>query len=180
MREELERLEHAKLLETKLKVQRKAPKLTGRTASLAALKDVLSASGHDDGGEQAVQGLQSPAGLLEDPNRRRHGIWLRSKELSSKKPMSEKQLPQFEQRLKEHSMPSHPLPTEQMITLYNRCRAHIVLLLELESKNKRLEYEHSCLLKRTQQQLLSVGPLQHPEVNADGVGAQMSNKRPPR
>ncbi len=156
MREELERLEHAKLLETKLKVQRKAPKLTGRTASLAALKDVLSASGHDDGGEQAVQGLQSPAGLLEDPNRRRHGvrlrtlslmphieleppmppqatplmapgppvhaqIWLRSKELSSKKPMSEKQLPQFEQRLKEHSMPSHPLPTEQMITLYNRC-----------------------------------------------------------
>jgi len=29
-----------------------------------------------------------------------------------------------------------------------RCRAHTVLLIELESKNKRLEYEYNCLLHR--------------------------------
>jgi hypothetical protein len=46
------------------------------------------------------------------------------------------------------SMPPRPLPTEPVVQLYNQCRAHVVLLVELESKLKKLEYEKSLLLQR--------------------------------
>ena len=153
--EELKRLEHAKLLEAKLRAQRRVFKPSGRTASIAALKVVVSASGLDELSELALHGLPSLVGLMEPQKCQQHGvrssspsvmtklhshryplhqhphlpqarpacaqIWLRSKDLSSKKPASEKQLPQFEQRMKELSMPSQLLPTEQIATLYNKC-----------------------------------------------------------
>mmetsp|Transcript_46977 Transcript_46977/g.77749 ORF Transcript_46977/g.77749 Transcript_46977/m.77749 type:complete len:418 (-) Transcript_46977:283-1536(-) len=152
--EELRRLEQAKLLEAKLKAQKKALKPGGRAASLAALKAALSASGLSSGGELAVSGLPSLAGLIEPPKRHRNvgvQVTLRSKDVSNKKPASEKQLTQFEGRMRELSMPTRVLATEENVQLYNHCRANVVLLVELESKLKRLEYERNVMALRNQQ-----------------------------
>ena len=132
MREELKRLEQAKLLESKLKAQKRALKPGGRAASLVALKAALSASGFSSGGELAVSGLPSLAGLLEPPKRQRNvGVTLRSKDVSAKRPVSEKQLSHFETRMREMAMPSRLLPTENNVNLYNHCRAQVVLLVVL-------------------------------------------------
>jgi len=152
---ELRQLEQAKLLESKLKAQRKVSQGrggSGKAASLAVLRSALSASGMESGGELAVAGLPSLAGLLEPPKRHRNaGVWLRSKDLSNKRPSTEKQHAQFDQRLRELNFPQRVVATEANVQLYNHCRANAVLLVELESKLKRLENERNHLLTRKQQ-----------------------------
>ena len=44
-------------------------------------------------------------------------------------------------------MPVRPLPTELNINLYNQCRAHVVLLVELEAKLEKLEAERAAILQ---------------------------------
>mmetsp|Transcript_8824 Transcript_8824/g.26092 ORF Transcript_8824/g.26092 Transcript_8824/m.26092 type:complete len:120 (-) Transcript_8824:208-567(-) len=83
---------------------------------------------------------------MELPKRPRSaGVWLRSAEASNKKPASDKQSGPFEARMKELGMPARLFATESTVKLYNQCRAHAVLLIELESKVKRLEYERNNL-----------------------------------
>jgi predicted PhzF superfamily epimerase YddE/YHI9 len=134
------------VLESKLRAQKKQLKPGGKAATIHALKATLAASGLGSGSDLALAGLPSLAGLMEPPKRPRSvGAWLRSADVSTKRPASEKQLSHFEQRLKDLGMPAHVLPTETNVRLYNTCRAHVVLLIELESKLKRLEYERNVL-----------------------------------
>jgi len=63
-------------------------------------------------------------------------------------PTGDKQLSPFEQRLRDLNMAMRVLPSETNVRLYNTCRAHVVLLIELESKLKRLEYEKTALLTK--------------------------------
>jgi hypothetical protein len=141
------RAPQAKLLESKLRSQKKQLKPGGKAATIHALKATLAASGLGSGSDLALAGLPSLAGLMEPPKRPRSvGAWLRSADVSTKRPASDKQLSHFEQRLKDLGMPSHVFPTEANVRLYNTCRAHVVLLIELESKLKRLEYEKNVML----------------------------------
>jgi len=151
VRDEVERLEQAKALEAKMKAQKKMQKAGGRAAGLAALRASLTANGLGGGSELAVSGLPSLAGLMDAPRKHRNAdVWLRSKDVSTKRPASEKHIPAFEDRMVQLNMPRHPLPTEPVVQLYNQCRAHVVLLVELESKIKKLEYEKAMLLQRKQ------------------------------
>ena len=58
------------------------------------------------------------------------------------------------------------------VRLYNSCRAHLVLLVELESKIKRLEYEKGVLLARRQGTALPPLPAQ-----ASGAGKRAAQRR---
>jgi len=149
VRDEMKRLEHARALDAKMKVQKKAAKPGGKAAGLAALRASLSASGLGGGGELAVAGLPSLAGLMDRPLKHRHAeVWLRSKDLSNKRPTSDKLANHFERRMQELRMPVRPLPTELNINLYNQCRAHVVLLVELEAKLEKLEADRAAILSR--------------------------------
>ena len=150
---EVARLEQAKLLEAKLKAQRKTSKPSGRAAGLAAVRSSLSAAGLGGASDLSLSGLPSLASIAEPPPKRARqpAVWLRSKDLSTKRPASEKQISQFESRMRELSLPQRPIPTEANVQLYNQCRAHAVLLVELESKLKRLEYERNVLQLKKQQ-----------------------------
>ncbi|KAL1529552.1 hypothetical protein AB1Y20_000496 [Prymnesium parvum] len=149
VRNEVLRLEQAKALEAKMKAQKKLQKAGSRAAGLAALRSSLSENGLGGGTELAVSGLPSLAGLMDAPRKHRVAeVWLRSKDISSKRPVSEKQHALFEERMAQLKMPARPLATEPVVQLYNQCRAHVVLLVELESKLKKLEYEKNLLLMR--------------------------------
>jgi len=144
VRYEIKRLEQAKVLEAKMKAQKKqAVKPGGKAAGLAALRASLSANGLGGGASDlAVSGLPSLAGLMDAPRKHRNAdVWLRSKDLSNKRPASDKLSTAFEQRMQMLGMPVRPLPTELNINLYNQCRAHVVLLVELEAKLEKLEAE---------------------------------------
>ena len=107
-----------------------------------------------------MTGLPSLAGLMDAPRKHRTAdVWLRSKDLSNKRPVSEKLHPDFEQRMQELRMPVSPLPTELNINLYNQCRAHVVLLVELEAKLEKLEAERNALLQRNHP--AATGPAAH-------------------
>uniref|UniRef100_A0A7S3SCL8 Myb-like domain-containing protein n=1 Tax=Emiliania huxleyi TaxID=2903 RepID=A0A7S3SCL8_EMIHU len=167
--EEARRLEQAKALEARLRGQRKALKPGGKAATLQALKASLSASGLGAGDDLALGGLPSLAGLMEAPKRPRSvGAWLRSADLSTKKPAADKQLTHFDGRMRDVAMPAKVLPSEANVRLYNSCRAHLVLLVELESKIKRLEYEKGVLLARRQGTALPPLPAQ-----ASGAGKRV-------
>ena len=64
-------------------------------------------------------------------------------------------------------MPLRPLPTERTVVLYNQVRAHVVLLTELESKLKKMEYERMQMEARKQQAITGV-PM--PSVGGGGGG----------
>lgn len=148
VRDEMRRLEHAKALEGKMKAQKKQVKPGGRAAGLAALKANLSANGLGGNTELALAGLPSLAGLMDRPLKHRNAeVWLRSKDLSNKRPASDKLANPFERRMQELRMPVRPLPTELNINLYNQCRAHVVLLVELEAKLEKLEAERAAILQ---------------------------------
>ena len=135
--EEMRRLEQAKALEVKMKAQKKAQahKPGGRAAGLAALHANLSANGLGGATELAVHGLPSLAGLMDAPRKHRQAdVWLRSKDLSTKRPASEKIHPEFESRMQQLRMPVQPLPTELNINLYAgtpRTRAHAHPLMRM-------------------------------------------------
>ena len=119
-------------------------------AGLASLKASLSSNGL--GGttsELAVSGLPSLAGLMDTSKKHRAAaVWPRSKDVSTKRPASEKQLAAFDQRMRDLRLPPRVLPTERNVALYNQCRAHVVLLVELESKLEKLDHERSYLMAR--------------------------------
>jgi len=152
VRDELRRLEQAKSLEVKMKAQKKTTaKPGGRAAGLAALRASLSSNGLGGGADLAVSGLPSLSGLMDAPRKHRTAdVWLRSKDLSNKRPASDKLASAFEERMLELRMPIRPLPTEVNINLYNQCRAHVVLLVELEAKIEKLEAERNQILNRNQ------------------------------
>ena len=152
VRDELRRLEQAKSLEVKMKAQKKTnAKPGGRAAGLVALRASLSANGLGGGGDLAVSGLPSLAGLMDAPRKHRTAdVWLRSKDLSNKRPASDKLTNAFEERMLDLRMPIRPLPTEVNINLYNQCRAHVVLLVELEAKIEKFEAERNQILNRNQ------------------------------
>ena len=154
VRAEARRLEQAKALEAKMKATKKQVKPGGRAAGLQALRASLSANGLGGAtGELAVAGLPSLAGIMDAPRKHRsNDVWLRSKDLSTKRPASDKLIPAFEQRMQSLRMPVNPLPTEVNVTLYNQCRAHVVLLVELEARIERLEQERLALIPRNQPQ----------------------------
>ena len=86
---------------------------------------------------------------MDAPKKHRNAdVWLRSKDLSNKRPASDKLANHFERRMQELRMPVRPLPTELNINLYNQCRAHVVLLVELEAKLEKLEAERAAILQR--------------------------------
>lgn len=148
---EVLRLEQAKSLEAKMKVQKKqSAKPGGRAAGLAALRASLSANGLGGATDQlALTGLPSLAGLMDAPKKHRNAdVWLRSKDLSNKRPASDKLSQAFEERMRSLNMPIRPLPTEVNVGLYNQCRAHVVLLVELEAKLEKLESERQYLMQR--------------------------------
>jgi hypothetical protein len=152
----------------------------------ASLPSALGAWQAAGAAELAVAGLPPAAG--ETPKARRvPAVTLRSKDLSTKRPASDKQISQappssspppllpaaarprrdpprappmaqFEARMRELNVPARPLPTEANVALYNQCRGSAVLLVELESKLKRLEYEKGVLASRKQQFLSGGGP----------------------
>lgn len=100
VREEVQRLEQAKALEAKLKMQKKMVKPGGRASGLAALRASLSAHGFGGGEDLALNGLPSLAGLLDEPKRQKNQkLWLRSKDFSAKRPASEKLYAAFENRM---------------------------------------------------------------------------------
>ena len=100
VREEVHRLEQAKALEAKLKMEKKMVKPGGRASGLAALRASLSAHGFGGGEDLALNGLPSLAGLLDEPKRKgSHKLWLRSKDFSAKRPASEKLYAAFENRM---------------------------------------------------------------------------------
>jgi hypothetical protein len=106
----------------------------------------------------AVNGLPSLAGLMDAPCKHRNAdVWLRSKDVSAKRPASEKLFNAFEQRMQDLHMPVRPLPTEVNLNLYNQCRAQTVLLVELEAKLEKLEQERQALLQRHAPQQQSQG-----------------------
>ncbi|KOO22767.1 DNA methyltransferase 1-associated protein 1-like protein [Chrysochromulina tobinii] len=108
----------------------------------------LSANGLGGNTELALAGLPSLAGLMDRPLKHRNAeVWLRSKDLSNKRPASDKLANPFERRMQELRMPVRPLPTELNINLYNQCRAHVVLLVELEAKLEKLEAERAAILQ---------------------------------
>jgi DNA methyltransferase 1-associated protein 1 len=203
VRDEVRRLEQAKALEAKMRAQKKAAKPGGRAAGLAALRASLSANGLGGASVEqlALTGLPSLAGLMDAPKKHRNAdVWLRSKDLSNKRPASDKLSAAFEDRMRSLHMPVRPLPTEVNVNLYNQCRvrrarrlaeppaarrrppsaaarrrpphaacirpprtaferlcarpslsqAHVVLLVELESKLEKLEGERQFLLQRHQ------------------------------
>jgi DNA methyltransferase 1-associated protein 1 len=158
--EEMRRLEQAKALEAKMKAQKKqqSVKPGGRAAGLAALKQSLSSHGVSTNADLAVNGLPSLAGLMDAPCKHRNAdVWLRSKDVSAKRPASEKLFNAFEQRMQDLHMPVRPLPTEVNLNLYNQCRAQTVLLVELEAKLEKLEQERQALLQRHAPQQQSQG-----------------------
>lgn len=112
-------------------------------------------------------------------------VWLRSKDISNKRPASDKQIVFFEERMAQLNMPARPLPTEPVVHLYNQCRAHVVLLVELESKLKKLEHERNMLLMRKQggplggvpQQGLTASSSGHGSKRARSEGSATSQKR---
>lgn len=82
-------------------------------------------------------------------------------------------------------MPAQPLASEPIVQLYNQCRAHVVLLVELENKLKKLEYERSLLMMRKQggpagavaQQAHAIGGVVHSGKRGRGDGGNVSHKR---
>ena len=151
VRDEVRRLEQAKALEVRMKAQKKqAAKPGGRAAGLAALRASLSANGLGGATDNlSLTGLPSLAGLMDAPRKHRNAeVWLRSKDLSNKRPASDKLSTQFEERMSSLKMPVRPLPTEVNVNLYNQCRAHVVLLVELEAKLEKLDADRQYLLQR--------------------------------
>ena len=152
--EEVKKLEHSKALEAKLRAQKKQQaKPGGRAAGLAALKASLSANGLGSAADSlsGLKDLPSLAGIMEgDKKHRNADVWLRSKDVSNKRPASERNAQPFEERMKGFHMPIRPMPTEVNIDLYNQCRAHVVLLVELEAKIEKLEQDRQFLLQRNQ------------------------------
>ena len=148
---QVRRLEEAKALEAKLKAQKKAQKGGGKAFTLASLKAELSEQGFG-GAEEGLRGLPSLSGGQLDPvlKHRKAEVWLRSKDVSAKHPASDKLYGAFEDSLDRFKLPNPPMATEQVIGLYNTCRAHVVLLTELEAKIKKLEYERSMIAMRSQ------------------------------
>ena len=149
VRNEIRALEQARALEAKMKAQKKVTvKPGGRAAGLAALRASLSQFGMSgSASDLAVSDLPSLAGLMDAPRKHRTSeVWLRSKDLSSKRPASEKLATQFEMRMGMCHMPVRPLPTEVNVSLYNQNRAHVVLLVELEAKIEKLESERAQIL----------------------------------
>lgn len=149
----MQRLEQAKSLEAKIKATKKASakKPGPRAAGLAALRTSLSA--HGLGGalsEAGVAGLPSLAELVDAPKaHRKNDVWLRSKDLSTKRPSSDKLYPAFEAKMAALKMPVRPIPTEANVTLYNQCRAHVVLLVELEAQfEKVVAVKHPALERK--------------------------------
>ena len=65
--------------------------------------------------------------------------------------------------------PRAPFPL-QVIGLYNTCRAHVVLLTELEAKIKKLEYERSMIEMRKQYPAGAPPPVQHPAAGQKRAG----------
>ena len=167
VQDEVMRLEQARALEAKMKAQKKqAVKPGGRAAGLAALRASLSANGLGGSSDQlALTGLPSLAGLMDAPRKHRNAeVWLRSKDLSNKRPASDKLSQAFEERMRSLNMPIRPLPTEVNVNLYNQCRAHVVLLVELEAKLEKLEADRHFLLQR------NAPPAPMPAAAHHGVG----------
>ena len=123
----------------------------GKAFTLASLKAELSEQGFG-GAEEGLRGLPSLSGGQLDPvlKHRKAEVWLRSKDVSAKHPASDKLYGAFEDSLDRFKLPNPPMATEQVIGLYNTCRAHVVLLTELEAKIKKLEYERSMIAMRSQ------------------------------
>jgi hypothetical protein len=162
------RLEQAKALEAKMKSSKKrdsSAKAGGKTAGLKEMKPALTPHGLG-GAEVAVPNI---AALMDGPKKhRKDEVYLRSKDLSTKRPSSEKLYAAFEAKMQQLKMPVRlgghacpaarrggtegggpssplpqvrPIPTEANVELYNKCRAHVVLLVELEAKNEKMEAE---------------------------------------
>lgn len=162
-RQEIAQLEQAKALEAKLKAQKKLQKPGGRAAGLAALRASFTANGLGGSEELcsqlALAGLPGLAGLMDAPRKHRNAeVWLRSKDISVKRPASDKLASAFEQRLADFGLEQPLHPSEPIVSLYHQNRAHIVLLVELEAKLNKLEYEKNLLLSRGKQQSHSVAP----------------------
>ena len=124
VRDEMRRLEQAKALEAKMRSQKKTQaKPGGRAAGLAALRASLSANGLGGTTDNlALGGLPSLAGLMDAPKKHRNAdVWLRSKDLSNKRPASDKLSMAFEERMRGLGMPIRPLPTEVNVNMYNQC-----------------------------------------------------------
>jgi hypothetical protein len=171
---ERRRLEHSKALEVKMRAQKKSAQVKpgGRAAGLAALRESLSANGLGGGVDLAVNGLPSLAGIMDAPRKHRSAdVWLRSKDLSNKRPASDRLTGVFEERMQQLRMPVRPLPTELNVNLYNQCRAHVVLLVELEAKLEKLEAERNSILQRNAPQSAGHG-------GGGGGGGGGGQKRP--
>ncbi|XP_063056288.1 DNA methyltransferase 1-associated protein 1 [Engraulis encrasicolus] len=101
---------------------------------------------------------------IKFPDFKSAGVTLRSQRMKLPSSVGQKKIKAIEQILTEQGVDLNPMPTEEMVQMFNELRSDLVLLYELKQAHSNCEYEQQMLRHRYEALLKAGGATSTPQL----------------